>query len=61
MGEIIYFNLTDKSRAHVFMEIEPNTLFLKNLMSKQISVSFICFLVGILDRNDILIEVPKIN
>ena len=43
------------------MEIQPNTLFLKNLMSKQISVSFICFLVGILDRNDILIEVPKIN
>ena len=30
-------------------------------MSKQISLSFICFFVRILTSNDVLIEVSKIN
>ena len=61
LGKIIDFNLKDKSRTHVFMEIVPRILFLRSWMSKQISFSFIYFFVGILTSNDALIEVPKFN
>ena len=44
----------------ISMEIEPNNLFLRSWMFEQISLSFICFFVGILTSNDILIEVPKL-
>ena len=44
-----------------YMKIEPMILFLRNWISKQNSPSFFCFFVGILTRNDILIEVPKFN
>ena len=44
----------------IFMEIEPYILFLRSWMFEQISLSFICFFVGILTSNDILIEVPKL-
>ena len=44
-----------------YMKIEPMILFLRNWISKQNSLSFFWFFVGILTSNDILIEVPKFN
>ena len=61
LGEIIDFNLKDKSRTYVLWKLYQGFSFWEVECSSKFPFLSFYFFVGILTSNDALIEVPKFN